>query len=327
MTSSQPDAEVGGGPVSGERLPIEPMDPQITSIQPGGGLGMKVELWWGHCRRAYLKMFRPAYVQRMRASRQGDPQGCPHEVLDPRDLKYFCNVCDCHWPVEADSFAWRDRLPFARPGLAELILLAGGCFALALFLFFIFWPAAIVAAGLGLFVVSFFRNPHRSIPTGLGVVVSPADGKVVAIERLAHDEFVGGPAVMIGIFLSVFNVHVNRSPVDARVIGLTYRKGRFLNALRTVSARENEQLAVRLEENVPPYRLMIVRQIAGAIARRIVCQLKPGDYVTRGQLFGMIKFGSRTELVLPDEPGLQVKVKIGDNVRGGASILARYENG
>jgi phosphatidylserine decarboxylase len=109
------------------------------------------------------------------------------------------------------------------------------------------------------------------------------------------------------------------------VIGLTYRRGKFLNALRAASARENEQLAVRLQELVPPYRRIVVRQIAGAIARRIVCWLKPGDELARGELFGMIKLGSRTELVIPREPGLKVAVRVGDRVRGGASIIARYD--
>jgi phosphatidylserine decarboxylase len=331
MTLSQPEAEGKRTPLNrtslSGRLPIEPMDPQITSIQPGGGLGMQLELAWGRWRRAYLKAVRKGYVERMRTSRLGEPQGCPHEVLDPRDLKYYRNVTNCNWSPETDPFAWRGRLPFARPGLAELILLGGGCFVLAVIFSFVFWPAAIVAAVLGLFVVSFFRNPRRVIPTDAGLVVSPADGKVVLIERIAHDDFVGGPAILIGIFLSVFNVHVNRSPVEARVIGISYRKGKYLNALKAASARENEQLAVRLEENSLPHRRMIVRQIAGAIARRIVCEVKPGDDVARGQLFGMIKFGSRTELVMPDEPGLKIRVELGAKVRGGASILAQYEQG
>src|SRR5688572_29322931 len=111
MTSSPPDDQ-GERIPPGDRLPIEPMDPQITSIQPGGGLGMQVELAWGRWRRAYLKAFHKRYVESMRACRQGDPQGCPHEILDPRDLKYFRNVTDCSWPSDADPFAWRGRLPF-----------------------------------------------------------------------------------------------------------------------------------------------------------------------------------------------------------------------
>jgi phosphatidylserine decarboxylase len=184
----------------------------------------------------------------------------------------------------------------------------------------------VVPAALGLFLMWFFRNPRRRIPTEPGIAVSPADGTVVSIEELDHDSFVGGPAVSIGIFLSVFNVHVNRAPVAGRVIGLSYRPGKFLNALRSASSRENEQLAVRLEADFPPHRRFVVRQIAGAIARRIVCWLKPGDELTCGELFGMIKLGSRTELILPKEDGLQIAVRIGEAVRGGTSILARYRD-
>jgi phosphatidylserine decarboxylase len=246
-------------------------------------------------------------------------------VLDPRDLKYYRNVCNCYWPAEHDRFSWRDRLPFARAGLAELLLMSGTCALLAAVLAVAFWPAALVPAIFGLFFLWFFRNPRREIPSQPGLVVSPADGTIVAVEEIEFDSHVDGPAMLIGIFLSVFNVHVNRSPAAARVIGLTYRRGKFLNALRAASARENEQLAVRLQELVPPYRRIVVRQIAGAIARRIVCWLKPGDELARGELFGMIKLGSRTELVIPREPGLKVAVRVGDRVRGGASIIARYD--
>ena len=110
-----------------------------------------------------------------------------------------------------------------------------------------------------------------------------------------------------------------------RVIGLKYRPGKYLNALRPESARENEQLAVLIEEHHAPYRGMVVRQITGAIARRIVCWLKPGDSLQRGEQFGMIKLGSRTELVLPQEAGLQIQVRLGEKVQAGSSILARYQ--
>jgi phosphatidylserine decarboxylase len=327
MTSSQPEMEASGPANDSRRLPLEPLDPQLTSIQPGGGVGMRIELLWGRWRRWWLRTFRRGYVQQMAATRRGDVGGCPHEVLDPRDLKFYRNVSSCLWDAEHDRFAWRDRLPFARAGLAELLLMSGGCAVLSIALAFLFWPVALIPAVFGLFFLWFFRNPRRAIPQDAGLVVSPADGKVVAVEEIDHDPFINGPAVLIGIFLSVFNVHVNRSPVAGRVIGLTYRRGKFLNALRAASAVENEQLAVRLEENFPPYRRIIVRQIAGAIARRIVCWLKPGDELERGELFGMIKLGSRTELVLPREPGLKIEIKLGQNVRGGATVIARYENG
>ena len=307
-----------------ERLAVEPLDPQVTSIQPGGGVCMRIELAWGGWRRWWLKTFRPGYVARMQDKRRGEPVGCPHEVLDPRDLKFFRNQTACHWLPDDDPFRGRDRLPFARVGLAELLIIGGAFLLLAAGLAFVYWPAALVPAALALFVASFFRNPRRVAPPDAGLVVSPADGKVVLIEELEHDDFIGGPAVLIGIFLSVFNVHINRAPVAARVIGLTYRRGKFLNALRPESARENEQMVVRLEESAAPHRRMIVRQIAGAIARRIVCWLKPGDDLDRGEQFGMIKLGSRTELVLPREPGLVIGVKVGDHVRAGTSVLAQF---
>jgi phosphatidylserine decarboxylase len=319
------------------RLPLEPMDPQLTTIQPGGGYVIKLEMWWGKLRRAYLKTFRRGYVKRMAELRKGDRNPCPHEVLDPRDLKFDRNQGGWHWEPDDDPFTYRDKIPFARVGLAELLVFSLLFFGAA---DLIWWqmdrleltgPLAIVPTLLGtaltvcgLLIVWFFRDPPRKIPAGDHLVVSPADGKVVEIVELEHDEFVGGPAVQIGIFLSIFNVHINRSPIAARVIGLRYKPGKCLNALRPESARENEQLAIRLEGNRAPHRRMVVRQITGAIARRIVCWLKPGDELAAGEQFGMIKLGSRTEIVLPKEEGMQVRVKIGDKVKAGTTVFAEY---
>lgn len=324
MTQQSTEPTQAPEPLAGGRTPIEPLDPSITSIQPGGGVCMRIELGWGCLRRLYLRAFRRAYLRRMEGLRQGSVNRCPHAVLDPRDVKFYRNQGGYRWDLTDDPFAWRDRLPVARVGLAELVLLAGGFFALTAVAAWCYWPVSFVPAALGLFVVSFFRNPRRKIPAEPGLVVAPADGKVVTVEELPHDDYVGGRAVLIGIFLSVFNVHINRSPVAARVIGLTYRRGKFLNALRPESAQENEQMAVRIEENSPPHRRMIVRQIAGTIARRIVCWIAPGEDLERGGQFGMIKLGSRTELVLPWEPGLQVTVQVGDRVRAGSSVVAKY---
>lgn len=317
---------------SSSRLPLEAMDDQITSIQPGGGVCMSLELAWGSVRRWYLKTFRKGYVSRMAALRKGQKNACPFEVLDPRDVKFYRNQEGYFWDPADDPFIWRDRLPFARVGLTELWLISGAFFTVAALWIWGTWKLgpfapwfAIVPLFLGGCIVWFFRDPHRVVPRDAGIVVSPADGKVVQVDEIAHDEFIGGPAVLIGIFLSVFNVHINRTPVAARVIGLSYRKGKFLNALRPESARENEQLAVRLEENNLPHRRMIVRQITGAIARRIVCWVKPGDELAAGEQFGMIKLGSRTELVLPREAGLQILVRVGDKVQAGSSAVARYE--
>ena len=155
-------------------------------------------------------------------------------------------------------------------------------------------------------------------------MVSPADGRVVEITAVADDAFIGGAAVRIGIFLSIFNVHVNRSPCAARCIRFQYSPGKYLNALNPRSALENESLSIGLEACDAPHRRLVVRQIAGAIARRIVCAARSGELLARGEKFGMIKLGSRTELILPAEDTLQVIVQVGDTVRAGTTVLARY---
>ena len=341
MTHARPEdtdpSEDRSEPGTAGRLPLEPMDPQLTSIQPGGGVVVRLELAWGRLRRWWLKTFRKAYVDRMAVLREGDENRCPHEVLDPRDLKFHRNQGGWFWKPENDPFRWRDRIPFARAGLAELLLFstmtfgsAGLIAGLAVGLGWsgaagiVAWVAVAVLAVIGGLIVWFFRDPPRAIPPGDHLVVSPADGKVVEIRDIDHDEFVGGPAVQIGIFLSIFNVHLNRTPIAARTIGLSYKRGKFLNAMRPESSRENEQLAVRLEGTNAPHRRMIVRQITGAIARRIVCWLKPGDELASGEQFGMIKFGSRTELVMPKEPNLEIRIQIGDTVKAGSTVFAEY---
>jgi phosphatidylserine decarboxylase len=321
------------------RLPLEPMDPQLTTIQPGGGVIIHWEQAWGRWRRCWLKTVRPGYVAKMASLRKGDENRCPHEVLDPRDLKFHRNQGGWHWDAADDPFTGRDKLPFARDGLAELIAFSIFFFGTAALTGWLtaefatstitLWIGRLLTTTLtviGILIVWFFRNPNRAIPQEVGTVVSPADGKVVAIDDIEHDEFLDGPAVRIGIFLSIFSVHINRSPIDARVIGLRYQPGKCLNALRSESARENEQLAVRVEGNQAPHRRMVVSQITGAIARRIVCWVKPGDELGRGERFGMIKLGSRTELVLPKEDGLEIAVTIGDMIHAGNSVMARYRS-
>ena len=168
------------------------------------------------------------------------------------------------------------------------------------------------------------------MPTEPGLVVSPADGTVAEVAKLDYHPFLDGPAVRVGIFLSIFNVHVNRWPQAARVVGLDYHPGKYLDARNPDSVTENEQVHLRLETTDPadgPPRRMVIHAIAGAVARRIVCILKPGDLKPRGAKIGMIKLGSRTELILPDEPGLSVKVTIGDKVLGGTTALASYSVG
>jgi len=264
----------------------------------------------------------------MAATRQGDPDGAPHEILDPRDLKYCRNRCTCDWDPAADPFRWRDRLPFARWGLAELQLMGWPLLGLTVLLACLSpWYVQCLAPVPGVMfclIVYFFRDPPRRVPQQPGLIVSPADGKIAEVTRLEHDEFIGGPAVRIGIFLSIFNVHLNRAPARSRVIGLRYSPGEFLNALNPESALRNENTWIGLEEEEPPHRKLVVRQISGAIARRIVCNLRPGEVVARGHKFGMIKLGSRTELILPDTEDLTIEVEIGRRVKAGSTIMASY---
>jgi phosphatidylserine decarboxylase len=310
--------------ISTLRAEPQPLPENFVSVQPGGGVCNRIELAWGRWRRWWLKRFRPGYVHRMAALRRGDAAGAPHEILDPRDLKFCRNRCQCDWAAADDPFRWRGRLPFARWGLAELQLMGWPLLAATVALAWFYWYLAPLPAALLCLVVYFFRDPPRRVPTDPGLLVSPADGKVVEITPLDHDEFIGGPAVRIGIFLSIFNVHLNRAPAESRVIALRYSRGKFLNALKPESARENENTWIGLEEEMPPHRRMVVRQISGAIARRIVCDLRPGEQLARGQKVGMIKLGSRTELIVTASSDLKIEVAIGQRVRAGATIMARY---
>ena len=166
---------------------------------------------------------------------------------------------------------------------------------------------------LAAFFLWFFRDPARLIPEGEGIIVSPADGKV---EEADWIETTAGSRVRVTIFLSVFDVHVNRVPSEGTVSLVEYREGQFINALKPESAVHNEQTMVTIES--PNYTVSF-KQIAGLLARRIVCNVKPGDRVERGQRMGMIKFGSRVDVLLP--ASVELKVKAGDHVKGGSSVL------
>ncbi len=303
------------------------MDPRLTTIQPGGGVVMSMELAWGRVRRRLLRMFRPGYVKAMAAKRQGEQGSLPFEPVDSRDLKFYQNQETYWWDPSDDRFKWRDQLPFVRAGLAELIVLGGGFLLLAL-LGFLIWPPLVIppliVAGL---VAWFFRNPKREAPSQPGTVVSPADGKLVQIDTIEDPEL--GTCIQFGIFLSIFNVHANRASLPGRVIAVRYRPGKFLNALRPESARENENLDIVLVETGDQQtekepRKFRIRQITGQFARRIVCWVRPGSILERGQMYGMIKLGSRTELIIPSEDALEISAKIGDTIRAGSTTLATY---
>jgi phosphatidylserine decarboxylase len=318
-------------PATTERLTPLPVPDNLVSVQPGGGICYSLEIAWGRLRRWYLKRFRKNYVSQMAQRMHGSAEGAPHEVLDPRDLKYCWNRCTAWWPKADDPFQWREGIPLARWGLAEAQIMGWPLLVLT-FLPLMLTPWWWWLLGLGPLVILgwvfyFFRDPHRDVPPGEGLIVAPADGKVVDVTELPHDDFVGGPAVRIGIFLSIFNVHINRAPCAARVIEQRYHPGLFLNALNPESAERNESLWIALEGTEAPYRRIVVRQIAGLIARRIVCALRPGQALTAGEKFGMIKLGSRTEMIVPHTADLAVEVRPGDKVHAGSTVMARYRAG
>jgi phosphatidylserine decarboxylase len=311
------------------QLPSAPPVPP-ANVQPGGGTCMGLDLTWGRLRRAWLRRFRPGYVQRMAEKRQGHCPNCPHDIIDPRDLKFYRNVCGYWFRDEDDRFAWRGRLGLARAGLAEVVCfsLLFGTLAILLglagsFLHLGWWIAFAVVLVIWFNVAFFFRDPHRIIPSDPGSLVSPADGTVTHIGELDDPDFPGGRAFRISIFLSVFSVHINRIPRTGQVVRVRYFPGSFRDARRVDSVTCNEQLWIDVEEDLSR-RLVRVKQISGAIARRIVCWLKPGEPVKAGDRLGMIKFGSRTDVLIPAGDSIDLKIKVGDPVKGGATVLLQF---
>jgi phosphatidylserine decarboxylase len=171
---------------------------------------------------------------------------------------------------------------------------------------------------LGLFVFYFFRDPERAIPSEPGAVVSPADGKVVVIVDEPHD---GNPGQRISIFLSIWNVHIQRAPVAGQVGNVVYHPGKFMGAYRAAASAENEQNVIPI---VTPRGSMMFKQIAGAIARRVICWKREGETVALGERVGMIRFGSRVDVWLP--PEAKIVVEKGQMVKGGESILAKWNS-
>lgn len=193
-------------------------------------------------------------------------------------------------------------------------------------LLYLFWAApallvlALVFLLLAAFMAYFFRDPQRAVPADTGLVVSPADGRVTRVEKLS-----GGDAqspTVVSIFLSPFDVHVNRSPIAGAVVDVTYTKGRFIAATSDNASLVNEQNALTIKGE---HLTVVCKQIAGVLARRIVCWKQPGDRLELGERFGLIKFGSRTDLILP--PEVEVVVGVGTRVSGGVSVIGRYHIG
>lgn len=214
-------------------------------------------------------------------------------------------------------------LPLTRHGLREMIV---GTLVLAILgtvLGWLFAPLSFIAFVIWIWLIAFFRDPERALPAEPNNMVSPADGKVSDITEIGDCPYFSGPAVRVGIFLSVFNVHINRSPCDGRVKSVEYKRGKFINAMRhNQASEENESNTVVLTEVNGDRPIAVVKQIVGLIARRIVCSAAVGDTLARGQRIGMIKFGSRTELYIPKWLEPEIRVQIGQCVRGAADVIA-----
>jgi phosphatidylserine decarboxylase len=179
-----------------------------------------------------------------------------------------------------------------------------------------YWPVALVLLALAGFMAYFFRDPRRTSPAEAGVIVSPADGRVTRVCALIADD--SNSPTVISIFLSPLDVHINRSPIAGTILDVTYTQGKFLMATKEDSSLVNEQnaLTIRGEELT-----VVCKQIAGVLARRIICWKRAGDNVALGERIGLIKFSSRTDLILP--PNVQIEVTEGMRVRGGATVIGR----
>ena len=207
-----------------------------------------------------------------------------------------------------------NKIPVAVEGWLFILPLA----ILTLLLFIFGWViTGFILLTLTLFVLFFFRDPKRTVPEGKNVVVSPADGKIVAIKYIDEPDYLHQSVWQISIFLSIFNVHVNRAPVGGTIEMVKYNPGKFHIAAVAKASLENEQTAIVIADG---NRKILVKQIAGFIARRIVCYAKPGDVIKKGERYGIIRFGSRVDIFLPKDS--EIKVKLGDRVKGARDIIA-----
>ncbi|HWN16782.1 MAG TPA: phosphatidylserine decarboxylase family protein [Candidatus Dormibacteraeota bacterium] len=203
------------------------------------------------------------------------------------------------------------RVPVASEGWPFILPLAAAACIMG---WMGWWAAAAVFMVAALACLGFFRDPERTPPTLPGAVVAPADGRVMVVTE-AMDPWVG-PATRVSIFLSPLDVHVNRAPVGGLVKNVEYAPGRFLAAYQPEASEENERCTVSVEGETAR---VAVKQIAGVLARRIVCRVRPGDSLRAGQRYGLIRFGSRTDLVVPRST--EIRVRVGDRVRGGESVM------
>ena len=326
--------------------------------EPPAGAGKRLGRWFsrlaGQGRRQYLSRLRPGYVRRVRETRRGECRSCGAccdltfycPFLDPEKSEERCTHYEkrsrtCRdFPIDALDLGltqvpcgyWFERggekapmrIPLARYGIREIVLFGGLAAAgvvLSAVTFGYLAPAFAVGLGVVLF---FFRDPERRVPARPDVLLSPADGKVLEIGEVDEPEFLGQGAQRIAIFMSPLNVHVNRAPCDGEVEAVAHRPGRFLAAYKESASSENERTSLVLRNAAGGRTRILVRQIAGVVARRIVCDVAVGDRLERGQRFGMVKFGSRAEVYVPADSGLEWSVRVGQRVRGGETVLGEF---
>jgi phosphatidylserine decarboxylase len=177
----------------------------------------------------------------------------------------------------------------------------------------------ILSAAMAVFATNFFRDPERTPPSGENLIIAPADGKVLHVREVDQPEYIGGKATVVAIFMSPLNVHVNRNPITGTVRHLRYVKGEYFAAFEDKASELNEQMVIGMENR---FGRVLFKQIAGFVARRIVCELKDGQSVTAGKRFGMIKFGSRVDVYF--DPKAEVQVRPGDITAAGETVLATY---
>lgn len=221
------------------------------------------------------------------------------------------------------------RIPLTKYGLPQILVFPAVVSMLMVVVGmaldgYLFWAAELVLSVVLVWLLAFFRDPEREVPSDKNILLSPADGAISDIEVVDAPSVIGGRALRIGIFLNIFNVHINRTPCAVRIDKITYKKGRFKNAMNPESARVNESNDIAMTRLDTPAEKLLVRQISGAIARRIVCEAKTEQDFAGGERFGMIKFGSRTELYLPFREELKPLVKVGDKVKAGLTVFIRY---
>jgi phosphatidylserine decarboxylase len=226
------------------------------------------------------------------------------------------------------------RVPLTKYGWPEMVVIPAGILAIMVIAALAgtsilpIWAVVLIESLLGvvfIWLLMFFRDPYRRCPSDKNILLAPADGQITDIETVREDSFIGETALRVGIFMSIFDVHINRSPCNAKVERIIYRKGRCKNAKNPSSGRINRSNDVWLVRTDSPVEKVLVRQISGAIARRIICGISERQQLRSGEKFGMVKFGSRAELYVPARGNTACLLRIGDKVKAGLTPVIRYE--